>query len=108
MVYRRAPESRMALVQLAQETCAQAIFFNHLYDPISLVRDNEVKAAMSGLGLVCQSFNADLLYEPWEVLSDARQPLTSFVDFWRRCEVRAVACLSHTVEARLSPHHRER
>ena len=28
---------------------AQALFFNHLYDPISLVRDNEVKAAMMAL-----------------------------------------------------------
>lgn len=33
-------------MQLVEETGAQAVLFNHLYDPISLVRDNEVKTAM--------------------------------------------------------------
>ena len=62
----------------------QAVFFNHLYDPISLVRDNEVKAAMAGIGVACQSFNSDLLYEPWDILSVTGQPLTSFNDYWSR------------------------
>ena len=32
----------------------------------------------------CQSFNGDVLYEPWEVLSDSGQPFTCFQDFWDR------------------------
>eukprot|EP00891_Asterochloris_glomerata_P002034 jgi/Astpho2/2034/Aster-00531 len=84
LTFRRSPESRLALVQLVQETGAQGLFFNHLYDPISLVRDNEVKAAMAGMGVLCQSFNADVLYEPWEVLDKDGQPLTSFEDFWNK------------------------
>lgn len=63
---------------------AQALFFNHLYDPISLVRDNEVKAAMCSLGVHCQSFNGDVLYEPWEVLAESARPFTSFATFWSR------------------------
>ena len=63
----------------------QALFFNHLYDPNSLVRDNEVKAAMAGMGVACQSFNSDLLFEPWEVLSDEGEPLTCFQEYWDRC-----------------------
>lgn len=66
-------------------TATQALYFNHLYDPISMVRDNEVKAAMAEQGVVCHTFNSDVLYEPWEVLSPAGQPLTSFADFWERC-----------------------
>jgi deoxyribodipyrimidine photolyase len=46
LVFRRASESKAALLQLAQETGAEAVVFNHLYDPISLVRDNEVKTAL--------------------------------------------------------------
>jgi len=46
LVFRRASESRAALLELVQETGAEAVVFNHLYDPISLVRDNEVKTAM--------------------------------------------------------------
>lgn len=63
----------------------QALFFNHLYDPISLVRDNEVKAAMLALNVHCQSFNSDVLYEPWEVLAEGGRPFTNFAAFWSRC-----------------------
>ena len=55
LVFRRATESRTALLQLVRETGAQGIVFNHLYDPISLVRDNEVKRAMHDLQ-VCHPF----------------------------------------------------
>lgn len=72
----------MAIVRLVQETGAKAVFFNHLYDPISLVRDNEVKAALAGMKIYCQSFNADVLYEPWEVLDDSKQPFTCYQNFW--------------------------
>ncbi|KAK9817351.1 hypothetical protein WJX74_009833 [Apatococcus lobatus] len=85
LIFLRASESTTALTRLLTESHAQALFFNHLYDPISLVRDNEVKAAVADLQVHCQSFNGDVLYEPWEVLSDARQPLTSFASFWDRC-----------------------
>ncbi|KAK9819946.1 hypothetical protein WJX72_004261 [[Myrmecia] bisecta] len=84
LIMQRAPESRMAVLQLVEDTGAQAVFFNHLYDPISLVRDNEVKAALAARGCHCQSFNADVLYEPWEVLADSGQPFTSFEGFWGR------------------------
>ena len=45
---------------------------------------NEVKAAMAEQGVACHTFNSDVLYEPWEVLSPSGQPLTSFADFWER------------------------
>ncbi|CAK0781020.1 hypothetical protein CVIRNUC_005258 [Coccomyxa viridis] len=86
MVYRRSRESCISLVQLVQETGAQALFLNHLYDPISLVRDTEVKAAMCSLGVHCQSFNGDVLYEPWEVLAESARPFTSFATFWSRVQ----------------------
>ena len=60
----------------------QGVLFNHLYDPISMVRDNEVKAALAAAHIHCQSFNADVLREPWEVLDSAGRPFTCFEDFW--------------------------
>ncbi|KAK9843673.1 hypothetical protein WJX81_001963 [Elliptochloris bilobata] len=84
LVYRRAPESRIALLQLIEETGAQALFFNHLYDPISLVRDNEIKAAMAAAGVHCRSFNADVLFEPWLVLAEGGRPDTCCKDYWNR------------------------
>ena len=43
LVIRRCADSTQALQELVQETGAQAVLFNNLYDPISLVRDHEVK-----------------------------------------------------------------
>lgn len=84
IVFRSAPESRTALLQLVQETNAKALFFNHLYDPISMVRDNEVKTAMASCGVACHTFNGDVLFEPWELLSSTGQPLANFNDYWER------------------------
>jgi cryptochrome 1 len=36
-------------------------------------------------GIVGQSFNADLLYEPWEVVDEEGQPFNMFEPFWNRC-----------------------
>jgi cryptochrome 1 len=73
LVVRRARESVAALQQLVAESGAQAVFFNHLYDSISMVRDQQVKDALRGAGVAVSTFNADLLYEPWEVLDEAKQ-----------------------------------
>lgn len=32
-----------------------------------------------------RSFNADLLYEPWEVNDDEGRPFTTFSAFWEKC-----------------------
>mmetsp|Transcript_6370 Transcript_6370/g.14137 ORF Transcript_6370/g.14137 Transcript_6370/m.14137 type:complete len:935 (-) Transcript_6370:1153-3957(-) len=84
LIMRRSAERSKGLLQLVQETGAQAVFFNHLYDPISLVSDHEVKQALATRGVQCHTFNGDMLYEPWEVMDPEGQPYTSFDDFWDR------------------------
>jgi hypothetical protein len=78
----RAADSLSLLAALAARLGAQAVLFNHLYDPISMVRDNEVKAGLVAAGFYCQSFNADILREPWETLDSAGRPFTSYDAFW--------------------------
>eukprot|EP00775_Hariotina_reticulata_P012492 gene12492-12626_t len=85
LVLRRARESVQGLKQIIQETGAQAVFFNHLYDSISMVRDQQVKDELRQNGILVSSFNADLLYEPWEVLDEDQQPYTTFKSYWDRC-----------------------
>ena len=74
------------LVELIRETGAQSVFFNHLYDPVSLVRDNGVKQGLQALGVACDVFNADLLYEPWEIYAEDGTPFTTFGPFWEKLE----------------------
>lgn len=77
-----------ALCELLASTGATALFTNRLYDPITTVRDNELLARVAGQGVRCFMFNADLLYEPWEVLDQGGKPYSAFADFWARwmCE----------------------
>lgn len=74
-----------ALLDCCRSTGATRIFYNHLYDPVSLVRDHELKRQLVELGFTVQSFNGDLLYEPWEIYDDKGQAFTTFDPYWRKC-----------------------
>jgi len=78
----RASESYTALVSLSRDLNAPGVVFNHLYDPISMVRDSEVKTALGKLGLVCRSFTGDVLREPWHIVDSQGKPYTTFDTFW--------------------------
>ncbi|KAL6634605.1 hypothetical protein ACP70R_027276 [Stipagrostis hirtigluma subsp. patula] len=85
LVTRRSADAVVALLDVVRSTGATQLFFNHLYDPLSLVRDHRVKELLAAEGITVRSFNADLLYEPWEVLDDDGCPFTMFAPFWNRC-----------------------
>ncbi|KAK4801903.1 hypothetical protein SAY86_000106 [Trapa natans] len=85
LVTKRSTDSVSSLLELVKSTGATQLFFNHLYDPLSLVRDHRAKQALIAQGVTVQSFNADLLYEPWEVNDEQGHPFTTFAAFWERC-----------------------
>jgi len=85
LVTRRSADAVVALLDIVRSTGATHLFFNHLYDPLSLVRDHRVKELLTAEGITVRSFNSDLLYEPWEVLDDDGCPFTMFAPFWNRC-----------------------
>jgi hypothetical protein len=52
------------------------------------VRDNECKAALAALGICCQSFNGEVLREPWTLLDHSAKggmgaPYNTFDEFWK-------------------------
>ena len=63
-----------------------ALFWNRLYDKPSITRDTEIKAAMMDRGLTCESFKAQLLFEPWEVKTGGDTDFKVFSPFWRACQ----------------------
>lgn len=67
---------------LIQETGATHVYWNRVYDPASLARDRQIKQTLK---TVCEvrSFNASLLYEPWEVLKADHSPYKVFTPFWK-------------------------
>eukprot|EP00879_Flechtneria_rotunda_P014736 GHRR01015398.1.p1 GENE.GHRR01015398.1~~GHRR01015398.1.p1 ORF type:complete len:330 (+),score=85.33 GHRR01015398.1:2766-3755(+) len=86
LILRRAKDSCKAVLQLVHETQAKAVFMNHLYDPISLVKDHTLKQQLTDAGILCRTFGACLLFEPWDVLDSIGQPFTTFSDFWTQLQ----------------------
>lgn len=85
LIMRSARSTLSVLVEIIRTTGATQLFYNHLYDPVSLVRDHKVKQSLGQLGgITVHTFNADLLYEPWEVYDDNGQAFTTYDSFWNK------------------------
>uniref|UniRef100_A0A0E0K2K5 Photolyase/cryptochrome alpha/beta domain-containing protein n=1 Tax=Oryza punctata TaxID=4537 RepID=A0A0E0K2K5_ORYPU len=85
LVLIRAESTLEALLQCIDSVGATRLVYNHLYDPVSLVRDDKIKKELSALGISIQSFNGDLLFEPWEIYDDSGHAFTTFNMYWEKC-----------------------
>ncbi len=81
----RRGNSLAALKTLVAETNAGAVFWNRRYEPAAIARDKVVKAELRNAGLSIESFNGQLLFEPWEVSTKEGRPYQVFTAFWRAC-----------------------
>lgn len=82
LVVRRNRSALMEILDVVRETQAEAVYFNHLYDPVSLVRDHVLKRELQARNIECCTYNADLLHEPWEVLDAQGKAYTVFARFF--------------------------
>ncbi|KAH9317749.1 hypothetical protein KI387_019518, partial [Taxus chinensis] len=81
----RATDTLSALLNLMHSTGATQLFYNRLYDPISLVRDYKLKQQLVEKGCSVFTFNGDLLYEAWQVYDENGHAFTRFDAFWEAC-----------------------
>lgn len=79
------------------------ILISRTVDPISLVHDDKIKKELSALGISVQSFNGDLLYEPWEVYDENGQVFTTFNMYWEKCMNLPIEKLPSLAPVRLLP-----
>ncbi len=70
---------------LAAELQAQAVHWNRCYEPAAITRDAGIKAALKRDGIVAESHNAALLYEPWTVKTQTGGWFKVYSPFWRAC-----------------------
>jgi deoxyribodipyrimidine photo-lyase len=82
----RRGESLQELLAVARECGAQRVYWNRLYEPAVTSRDRRIGTALRESGIDCESFNAGLLFEPWEVRQANGDPYRVFTPFWRNCE----------------------
>jgi deoxyribodipyrimidine photo-lyase len=61
------------------------VYWNRRYEPAIRARDETIKNALSGMGCDAMSFNASLLFEPWEAATKQGNPYQVFTPFWKAC-----------------------
>lgn len=69
--------------QVVDETGAGFIAWTRRYGAHEREVDQALKTRLREAGLEVQSFNGQLLYEPWEVKSKVGEPMKVFTPFWR-------------------------
>ncbi len=84
LVLRRGPAFD-TMRTLLRESGADAVFWNRRYGGAERNLDSEIKSYASASGLEVQSFQANLMFEPWTVRTGAGTPYTVFTPFWKSC-----------------------
>jgi deoxyribodipyrimidine photo-lyase len=69
---------------LVDETGAETVFWNRRYSAARDL-DADLKNSLRGRGLTAQSFQANLLFEPWTVSTAEGNPYRVFTPFWKAC-----------------------
>lgn len=61
-------EPQQILLKLIAKHNIDAVYWNRCYEPWRIDADAKLKTLFLDMGLECKSFNATLLWEPWQVL----------------------------------------
>ena len=81
----RQGAAERVLMEVAEATHASGLYWNRAYDRPSRERDARLKGSFRARGLTAESFNGNLLFEPWEIKTGAGGPFQVFTPFWRAC-----------------------
>lgn len=84
LILRRGPALE-TLQSLIRECGASTVLWNRRYEPAAIARDATIKTALRAAGVVAESFNSNLLFEPWTIQTAAGTPFKVFTPFWRKC-----------------------
>ncbi|NBO93956.1 MAG: deoxyribodipyrimidine photo-lyase [Planctomycetia bacterium] len=71
-----------AIRDVVRETAATSVFWNRRYEPAVIERDRLLKSELKKQGLRTESYNASLLFEPWEVETKQGRPYQVYTPFW--------------------------
>ena len=96
-------DSLEMLQTLARSCSAEAVFWNRRYEPAIRERDSTIKAALSDEGLNPQSFNAALLFEPWQLSTRQNTPCKVFTPFWKSARAAGLDTRLWQAPRRLGP-----
>jgi deoxyribodipyrimidine photo-lyase len=78
-------DSHLLIPHLARTLGCDLVTWNRRYGLAERENDTTIKATLKDAGIAVRSFNAALLYEPWEITTQAGTPMRVFTPFWRAC-----------------------
>jgi deoxyribodipyrimidine photo-lyase len=87
----RSGDARQIIPALVKETGAGAVYWQRAYDPASVARDTDVKAALTDMGVEAKSFAGHLMFEPWSVETGQGSFYKVYTPFWKSVRDRPVA-----------------
>ncbi|MGL4322498.1 MAG: cryptochrome/photolyase family protein, partial [Beijerinckiaceae bacterium] len=73
---------------LARHCGINAGYWTRRYEAGGIATDTAIKAMLKEHGVAVDSFNGNLLYEPWDVKTAAGTPMKVFTPFWRAARAR--------------------
>jgi len=76
--------SRDIILRLIKEHHIDAVYWNRCYEPFRIKDDFAIKSELKKTEICCKSFNASLLWEPWETLKSDGTPYRLFTPFYQK------------------------
>mgnify|MGYP005736195771 FL=1 len=67
-------DAKTIIPELIKKVGASSIYWNRCYEPWCIKRDALIKGNLKSEGITVKTFNASLLWEPWEVLKKDGSP----------------------------------
>jgi len=100
LILRQGP-TLSTLAELIDACGATHLFWNRLYEPAALARDQNIERWACERGLTVASFNASLLHEPWTLHTGKGTPYKVFTPYWNACLKQPSPSLPEPAAARL-------
>ncbi len=82
LLLKKGSASRV-MQSLTEEYDVSAVFWNRRYTPQEIKTDKSIKQLLGGEGVTVKSFNAALLWEPWQIETRNGTPYNVFTPFWK-------------------------
>ncbi|WP_127478595.1 cryptochrome/photolyase family protein [Sulfurivermis fontis] len=99
----RRGDALEVLRAVAREGGATAVYWNRVYEPAAMARDNGIMQALRADGISVASSNALLLNEPWHLLKADGAPYRVFTPYWNAAQRRGFDLALHAAPAALPP-----
>jgi len=79
------------ILELIKKHEVSLVCWNRCYEPNRISEDKIIKSEIKKLNIECHSYNASLLWEPWEVLKNDGTPYKVFTPFYKKGCLKAPA-----------------